>query len=139
MMELSNAQIDFIKEDIHLRGITAEELAESLLDHICCSIETSEQSDFQSAYTQALSGFGEKGLHDIQYQTIYLLTLKRETTMKKTMFVLGYIAAVLSTFGLLFKIMHWPGANIMLILGIAMLNFGFLPLYFRDRYRKALS
>ena len=59
--------------------------------------------------------------------------------MKKTMFVLGYIAAALTTFGLLFKVMHWPGANIMLILGVAMLNFGFLPMYFTDRYKKAIG
>lgn len=138
-MQLSKAQIEWIKQDVTARGISFEELAESLVDHICCSIEASSENNFENAYRKAISGFGDDSLEDIQHQTIFLLTLKRETIMKKTMFVLGYIAAALTTFGLLFKVMHWPGANIMLILGVAMLNFGFLPLYFSDRYKKALN
>lgn len=59
--------------------------------------------------------------------------------MKKSMFILAYIAVFLSTFGFLFKVMHWPGANIMLALGILFLNLGFLPMYLSHRYKKSYS
>ncbi|QMU31598.1 hypothetical protein HUW48_17240 [Adhaeribacter radiodurans] len=59
--------------------------------------------------------------------------------MKKMMYVFGYIAASLVTTGLLFKLNHWPGATILLVLGIALLNLGFLPLYFYERYKMATS
>lgn len=36
--------------------------------------------------------------------------------MKKTIFKLGALSISLLSFALLFKIMHWPGGNIMLIL-----------------------
>jgi len=55
--------------------------------------------------------------------------------MKKAMFIMGYFAIVLSTFGMLFKLMHWPGANIMLIIGIALFNLGFLPSYCTYKFK----
>ena len=97
------------------------------------------ETDFYKSYTKAIDAFGENGLMKIQQETILLLILKREITMKKTMFVLGYIAVFLITSGILFKIQHWPGAAIMLVLGVALLNFGFLPMYFHDRYRQATN
>jgi len=134
-MTLSEDQIDFIFRDICNNGITDTEIAESLLDHLCCAIERSPAQDFESAYATAITQFGPDGIPKIQEETIQLLTHKEET-MKKTMFVLGYVAVFLSTTGLLFKLQHWPGAGIMLVVGIALLNFGFLPMYFYDRYKR---
>ncbi|HLP14539.1 MAG TPA: hypothetical protein VK177_21590 [Flavobacteriales bacterium] len=65
------------------------------------------------------------------------LQVKNGGTMKKSMYAMAYVAACLSSTGLLFKIQHWPGASIMLVLGVAILNFGFLPLYFLNRYRQS--
>lgn len=138
-MELSEDQIAFIQRDIADRGIQMDELAESLLDHICCVIECDTGSNFNEAYARALAGFGEQGLGRVQQETLLLLTLKRQLAMKRTMYLIGYIAAFLSTTGLLFKIQHWPGAAVMLTLGIALLNFGFLPMYFYNRYKKAAA
>jgi len=134
-MTLDEEHIDLIYDDIRNNGVTDDEIAESLLDHICCAIESSDAEDFESAYATAITQFGPEGIPKIQEETIQLLTHKEET-MKKTMFVLGYIAAFLSTTGLLFKLQHWPGAAIMLTLGIALLNFGFLPMYFYDRFKR---
>lgn len=138
-MELSAQHLEIIHQDILQRGIAMDELAESLLDHICCSIENGNNDDFEQAYQNALSDFGHHGLQKIQDETFYLLILKREITMQKSMYIMGYLVAFLATTGLLFKIMHWPGANIMLVLGIALLNFVFLPMYFYDRYKKAIG
>lgn len=38
--------------------------------------------------------------------------------MRKISFVSGTVAGSLTVLGGLFKIMHWPGANIMLVLGL---------------------
>jgi len=137
-MELTLAQIEFIQQDIHTKGISFDDLSDSLLDHICCIIEQDPTTDFDTAYNKSLLAFGENGLKNIQDQTIFLLILKRKIIMKKTMYLIGYIALFLSTTGLLFKLQHWPGAAIILTLGIALLNFGFLPMYFYDRYKKAI-
>lgn len=131
-MELQTHHIEFIRLNIIERGVTLPDLQESLLDHICCQLELSDSNDFESEYLKALDSFGISGLGQVQKETIYIIN-KNNIIMKKSMFILGYLAAVLCSTGLLFKIQHWQGASILLILGIAMLNFGFLPLWF---YRK---
>ena len=138
-MELSTEQIEFIYEDVESRGLTMDGLIDSLVDHICCVIENSSEEDFNTAYSAAIKAFGDNGLQRIETETKLLLTLKKEIFMKGTMFLLGYIALFLSTSGFLFKTMHWPGANIMLVMGIVVLNLGFLPLYFYDRYKRSIA
>lgn len=138
-MELTGEHIAFIKQDIQKKGISMDNLADSLVDHICCTIENIPETDFQSVYNKALSSFGANGLEIIQKETILLLTLKRRIIMKKTMFLFAYIAAFLITTGLLFKLQHWPMASILLTLGIVILNLGFLPVYFYDRYKRSIS
>lgn len=49
-----------------------------------------------------------------------------------TGFVIGAVAAV----GVLFKLMHWPTANILMISGISGLTFLYVPLYFFTRVRR---
>src|ERR1043165_4837465 len=137
MMELTEAHIAFIKQDLLERGITLYDLADSFVDHICCTIESNPGQSFDEAYANALDAFGENGLNKIQQETILLLTFKKEITMKKTMFVLGYIAASLITTGLLFKLQHWAGAAVMLVTGIVLLNLGYLPMYFYNRYKQS--
>lgn len=59
--------------------------------------------------------------------------------MKAAMNIFGYLALFGITTGILFKQMHWPGASISLVTGVFLLNVGFLPLYFIDRYKKSLT
>lgn len=49
-----------------------------------------------------------------------------------TGFVIGAVAAI----GVLFKLMHWPTANILMISGISGLTFLYVPLYFFTRVRR---
>jgi len=51
--------------------------------------------------------------------------------------VLGYVSIALVATGILFKLQHWPGAAIMLMCGVVLLNFGFLPLHFLARSKTA--
>jgi hypothetical protein len=138
-MELTSEQVAWISEDIRKKGMTMNGLADSLIDHICCSIENDPCSCFHEAYSRALAAFGSGGLEKIQEEFILLLILKKEVTMKKTMYVLGYTAAFLITTGLLFKLQQWPGAAVMLTTGIVSFNVGFLPMFFYDKYKRAVS
>ena len=137
-MELTSEQISFIRQDIIDRGLTMDDLADSLVDHICCSIENDNSDDFQIAYKKAIGIFGNDGMKKIQHDTILILTLKKEMTMKKTMYFIGYVATLFISTGLLFKIQQWPGAAIVLTLGIVLLNFAFLPMYFYRKYKQAV-
>ena len=47
--------------------------------------------------------------------------------MKKAIYISGIVAVNLLLMGALMKILHWPGANIMLILAIAAFVFWFIP------------
>lgn len=136
-MEISDQQIDFIQRDLELRGITMSELNESLIDHICCAIENSVHRNFKEAYLDAIQTFGAAKIPFIQKQTKLLLITKNSIIMKKTFYILGFLAAFLTSTGVLFKMMHWPGAGMILVSGIALFNFGVLPMYFIDRYKQA--
>lgn len=102
-MELTQEHIDYIRHDLKRRGVALDALCEDLIDHICCQIETSSRDDFEAAYRDALSGFGN--IEQLQKDTFNLIH-KKQIMMKKTAYLLGYMATTLCSTGLLFKIMH---------------------------------
>lgn len=131
MRNLTDEQIDLIAEDIRVRGVFSQSLQEDLLDHICCFIE--EQDDerpFDEIYRLALDAFGQSGLQGVQDETLYLINRPYLTKMKKIAFVSAGLSAVALIGGAMFKIQHWPGANMMLIIGILVLAMFFIPYFF---------
>jgi hypothetical protein len=132
MYSLTEEQIDFITNDIKSRGISLDDLQLNLLDHICCIIENELESngDFHEFYRTTISKFFKHDLKEIEEETILLLTFKNYYKMKKTLFVSGAITGFGLVAGSIFKLMHWPGANALLILGIVALSLIFLPLVF---------
>ncbi len=138
-MMITTEQIEFIELDIRLRGIESEELAESMVDHICCQIENSDHDNFHEAYSIAIHEFGNTELGDIQHKISHDQWYRKYKSGKKLLYIMGFIAMFITSTGLLFKVMHWPGAGIALLLGAFILNLGFLPLYFYDRYKQSIS
>lgn len=132
MYILSEQQIDFILNDIKTRGVEMEDLQLNLLDHICCIIEDELKTDgdFEQFYQQAIPRFFKKELKEIEEETILLLTFKNYFAMKNVMIKSGFVSTILLILGSLFKVMHWPGAGVMLVLGVAILSLFFLPLVF---------
>lgn len=128
---LSEKQVDFILNDIRRNGIHTEELQLNLLDHICCVIENemSPEKSFDEFYRSVLSRFFKKELKEIQEETDLLLTFKNYYTMKKVMLRSGMFSAAVFTIGAIFKIMHYPGASVMLVLAIVSVSFVFLPIF----------
>ena len=55
--------------------------------------------------------------------------------MKQFTYISGYLFALSTTAGAFFKIMHFPGANIMLFSGLIGISFIFLPLLLINKFK----
>jgi Flp pilus assembly protein TadB len=51
----------------------------------------------------------------------------------------GVVGGMLLASGIFFKIMHWPGASILLVLGMFLITFIFLPIFFWQLYRSEMK
>ncbi|MBL7718363.1 MAG: hypothetical protein JNL72_05980 [Flavipsychrobacter sp.] len=58
-------------------------------------------------------------------------------TRDKVLVTLGVFIGILYCLSAIFKVQHWPGANIMIVGTIALLFFIFIPIYFFTGIRKA--
>jgi len=136
---LSDQQIDYILDDISARGVKMESLQQNLLDHVCCIIEQNLEADgdFELFYQTTIQTFYKTQLSEIEEETILLLTFKNYYTMRKTMFITGAISTVAFIIGSFLKIMHQPGANVLLFLGFISISLLFLPLLFILKSREA--
>lgn len=132
MYRISDQQIDYILSDISARGVELESLQQNLVDHICCIIENNleENGDFEGFYQNTIKTFYKDELWEIEEETLRLLTFKNYYTMKKVMIVSGTFSAAAMILGILFKFMHWPGAGVLIVLGISISSLIFLPLLF---------
>lgn len=122
MAELTEFQVDLIDAYIKENGVAQSELQEDLLDHLCTSVEGQIQQgkSFEEAFHHTLNLFGPGGLKQVQTETFELLT-EMNATMKKVTFGFGLTSIFLLLAGTIFKLMHWPGANVMFILGAVIL------------------
>jgi len=129
---LNDEQVQFILKDIRRNGIEIEDLQLSLLDHICCVIEDelSTSISFEEKYHEVLPRFFKKNLSEIQEETNLLLMFKNYYAMKKMMIISGAMSAFGFFIGSMFKIMHWPGASVLMVLAVAGFSFLFLPILF---------
>lgn len=55
----------------------------------------------------------------------------------KWVFSIGFFIAIVMTIGVLFKIMHWPYATILMSSSLSIFIFGYVPLYYLSRIRRA--
>jgi len=55
--------------------------------------------------------------------------------MKKFIYISGIVVINIFVFGALFKVQHWPGANILITSGLSLFCFCFLPLSFIQSYK----
>lgn len=141
MESLSKEQVAIITAGIQQAGITLFHLPDDLVDHICCEIEDLMRKgrSFEDAYDEVRLMCGTKELQKIQEDT-RILTDKNYKLMKTTMKLSGLISLILLGFSTVFKIFHWPGAGIGLVLGFFILTLIFMPsavyVNFRDEHKK---
>ncbi len=126
-----------IKGDLVSRGLTYDRLIDDVLDHVCCMVEEhmSDGKDFESSYDQVLDSIGEKRLPEVQHQTLLNLD-KKFQRMKNFTYLFGLTSAIITIVGSLFKRMHWPGAGILITVGLVLIVLVFLPLYFITNHRE---
>lgn len=65
--------------------------------------------------------------------------LKESPGNETAMHISGWVGISLTTLGTLFKIMHWPGASFMLLVGMSALAFIYVPIYFYKQYRTSVN
>ncbi|GAA4464586.1 hypothetical protein GCM10023093_15220 [Nemorincola caseinilytica] len=130
MYRISDEQVEYILDDIRRGGIETEDLQLNLLDHICCIIERELEpgADFERFYRHTLRRFYKSQLREIEEETARSLTFKNYYSMKKLMLMSGALSTASLIAGSIFKIQHWPGAGVLLALGIASFSLLFLPL-----------
>ncbi len=128
MPELTLQDTDRIRKDVNSQEICFSHLADELIDHLCCDVEYEMATglDFRDAYLKVKAKMGNRRLKEIQEETLYTIDTKYRN-MKKTMKISGIAGTVMLGFAALFKIMHWPGAGIMLSFGSLLLAFVFMP------------
>ena len=138
MYRLTDEQMAYIAADIRNRGIEMPELADNLLDHICCIIEQElkEDGDFYSFYETTVKRFYKDQLWEIEEETMALIIFKNYYIMKKLMIISGLLSATTLCFGIIFKFMFWPGAAFLLLSGVVITSFLFLPLLFTIKIKE---
>jgi hypothetical protein len=64
-------------------------------------------------------------------------TRRQDQPVPLSLYLSGLIPGIITILGSLFKIQHWPGAGVMITLGLIGLAFLFLPMYASYRIREA--
>ena len=138
MYSLDKKQVDIIVADVQLAAITLSHLADDLVDHICCEVESliNEGKNFDQAYELVKKQTGIEVLQKIQDNTKFLID-KNYRLMKTTMKITGNISLAMLGFGTIFKIMHWPGASVLLVFGFFVLCAIFFPMTVHTNYKKS--
>lgn len=137
MITLTDSQVDFLEQEITRRGITHPELGGCLLDHFACGIEREMEAGlgFQEAYHRVYDRICPEGLREINHSMTMVILQQKYSLMKKTVFILGFISAFIFGMGWMFKFMHWPMANNLILAGTFSFVLLFLPMYHVLKYR----
>ena len=138
-MKLLDEHIEFIETNLKFYGIKSEALKEDLVDHICTYIESQESDDFNQIYQDALQKFGGyANFQNLQIETNLQKFSQHMIVLNKLQFATGSLVALLFVFSFLFKVMHWPYANLLMILSCIIAALILIPIYFYSRYKKSI-
>lgn len=129
MIGLSDNQFEYLEQQLASSGINRQGLLHDLLDHYYCLTEHYMQqgADFEAAACMALNELAPDGLKAIETDLEFLLTFKFQLSMKRMLFLGGFLASFGQTAYVLFRTLHWPGSNLMLIMACVSLFFMVIP------------
>jgi hypothetical protein len=138
MKPLTQQQVDTITDMLDQKGLSPA-LRDDLLDHYCCAVETAMDAgvDFPEALATAGHHICPGGPEEIQFETLHILSQPKINPMKKFLYAISFLSVVGLTVGMFFKILHWPGANVLMLIGTVLLVSTLLPLFFHNMYRNA--
>ncbi len=141
MSYLTSENIEFITLKINCSNIKSTEMKEDLIDHFCCAIEEDmkEGLNFEKSYDKAYQNICPDGFDEIQRETVLLLTFKKIRTMKRLLYLSGYLSAIGITTTVFMKLSHIAGGQLVLLGTAAVLAFLFLPSLFVSLYKRELT
>jgi hypothetical protein len=136
---LSEAQEKIIIEEIEQSSVKSRELKDDLIDHFCClvEIEMNKGKTFQIALQSAYKQTAPNGLNEIQNETIFLLNYNKIMLMKRLTYASGYLFALALIVGIFFKLMHLPGATVLMFGGGSGFAFIFIPLLLINKFKRS--
>jgi len=107
-------------------------LQSELIDHCCCTVEELMNLGMpcEEAIDLAFLRLAPKGLHEIEDAFNHIQTPLILTIMKKTVYFSGFVATFCILIGVMFKLMHWPGASAILVTGNLSLTVCLLAILF---------
>ena len=110
---------ELISERIKESNVNNKLLVDDLIDHFCCLVEIKmgKGASIEEAYHQAYQQTTPNGLDEIQKETIFLLNYNKLKLMKGFTYVTGYVFTLAWSIGVLFKLLHLPGAGVLLGVG----------------------
>jgi hypothetical protein len=134
-MELTDEQLAILEDRLLEEGLSSPELFDELLDHLATEIELSmaKGKPFQQSLEDAFKPYTQGRFVEIENMRIELLNTQ---TMNSITFFSGLFSGACIAAGSIFKIFHWPFANILITLGIVILIVLFLPTLFSGYVKK---
>jgi len=138
-MNLDKHTLKRISTFLEARDIRNAELHAELLDHLCAAVEEKEHlSDLDLFLQLELDELAPQGSESLELNYHISSFKKHHIIMKQIMYTTGLLSSISLATGILFKLMHWPYANLMLLAGVFFLFLIFIP-YSAYRNFKALS
>lgn len=126
---LTDSQFTQLEAKIKSAGLQRRDLYHDLLDHYYCltTCYMDQGYAFEESARLALGEFAPEGLPAIEKDLEFLLTFNFQISMKRLLYSGALVATVGQTLYVLFKNLHWPGANFALSVGVFGLFFMVLP------------
>jgi len=117
-MDLRDDQFEQVSLLVN-RSVSMHSLRVELLDHLCCHIEAQLDSgiSFELAFKEAILQLSPEGLSAVEERTVFLLTFKKQLTMKKLLYSTGFLASLFTMTSFTFRTFHWPGGSAIMFMG----------------------
>ena len=117
MEQLNDDQVNLILNRIVADGVTDNDLQNDLLDHYCCFIEERllPGFDFEAVYNLAFKNITPNGMQEIQHELYFILNFNKLTTMKRIIYLFGFITVFFFSTAVLFKMLHWEGGPALML------------------------
>ncbi|WP_299606683.1 hypothetical protein [uncultured Aquimarina sp.] len=140
-MRLDEEQEKRIEEFVDKQDFRLVSLRDDILDHLCCVVESDLRAGktFDQSLKDAVFDLAPNGLIDLEKKTFFLLNSKRIIMMKKLMYLIGFIGSLMLTTGIVFKLLWYPGANMLLMTGFLVLLLIFVPMVTIDKYKVTIA
>ena len=137
MKQLEQKHIEIISDRINNSKITSEDLKTDLIDHFCCAIEDNlnKGKSFEMAYDNAFNNICPNGFQDIEGETIFLLSSKKNKRMNQIINISASLSIIGITATILMKTLHMPYSQIVLLTTDAIMILLFLPTLFIRKYK----